>query len=650
MNLDFQPATYSAAYSAIPIKVSSTSLDTSEDFNYLIKIIYDERTVTDVVTYALSGNIYSKVTVSATHSYVVGDSLILDDSYNSDAYTGIYIIKKILNSTQFVIDLTLGAAFGSNDSRIYKFIPYKWVIDENGDGKGLLNNVLKDKVRHTLQDVNEIYSATPSKFEYKLMIGEEYEYSFEFTDNGSFYGSYGYGLPGCVSFYNPGLTSTDGIPFQVGDEVLVEQELFEWPYYDNAFSGGNVEFVSNNIHSFLAGQQITVTGQVSQPSWNGPQVVKAVTGTGSLTIFKAHTSTPTEGGIITGVPRPTYNKVCNITDINYSGATYGVVISVNVGFAGASQPIGGTIKYVNKLTRDINNIVSSKPYWAFDAGLKKLNYNFNGYDKYVIQSRSSSLNNLSTILNGAVLGIGATRYRVEDSSKFWILAHVYNTTYAYFPIYRFYDSTDTEISAMGMTNSSGNLQDYYIPGGLNQINASTNLYLISGATLSTVLDQVDNYTISASTRTRAIRFQLNRDCSNYDLYHVLWKDRLGSLITYPFKYISTKGTEVENKTFYNEEEKWTDTTFGYDTFGTGEQQYYSRNRQRVTINSGWLDPFENDLIQDMLESTQHYIQHPDGTLEAALLIEKEISYGSRDKDRVWQYQFTFKMSRNETRF
>jgi hypothetical protein len=655
-NVHTLPATYSAAYSQMPLRVSSDTVDTSDAFNYLVKIAYHESTVNDIETYVYNQYTYAKVTTSATHSYVIGDNVYLDDSYNDDVYTNSYTIVDNLDTTHFVIDLTLGPAFGPVPSRMYKSIPFK-------NSKGVddelrldsINQTIKDFVTYNLEDSNEIYAGTNTKFNYKLILGESFDYVFDFEDNGYFY-SVGYGNPGQISFYNTGATSLNGIPFQIGDEVVVQQDLASWEYdYVEGNAGGGLSglaaFVGSTTHNFLAGQQVTVTGQVTEPYYNGVTTVDFVGGSNYFTSVKNYnTIVPNEPGVITGVPRPSYNTTCNITDINLSG-TYGVVISVDVLVATASQPISGTIKF-NSLTTDSNAFVSNNLY-AYNARINNLDYTPDAFDPYVIQNRLNLTNNISTILGTH------SQYRIEPESKFWLLSHCYKFDFVDSARFNFYDNIGATLSSIRLNSTLSDNREMYVPCGIDQLIQSNNITLLSGATLSTIKDSVDTYTVHISDNTglgtiqksNKIRFYINDDCSNYDTYHIMWKDSLGSWLTYPFKYLATKGTEVERKTYYTNEVNWdTDNnTFGIDTFGRGEKAYYSRNRQKITLNSGWIDSNENALIKDMFESLHHFVQHPDGTLEAVILSNNSIQYGSVEKDRVWNYTFDINMSRNEIR-
>lgn len=722
MTTHILPATYSAGYSAIPVRVSSTTVNTSDDLNYLINICHNEVEVTDIQTTAIANNTYASVTTATEHKFKIGDTILINDSNNSDAYTGYYNIIEVTNSTTFVIDLTLGPAFGGNSAYAYNVLKYKVPKDLQDEAKLDIANTIKDYVTQNLEDNNEIFSGSNSVFNYKLIIGEEYDYEFTFDDNLFLHSD-----PGKISFANFGLTSAAGIPFQIGDEIIVQQDLFEWSYDDNYFGPG-LGFTGSSTHPFRVGQQITVTGQVTEPYYNGVTTIASVNNYPSsvrlITDKSFTTSTPVEPGVITGVPVPEYNTICRVVDIIES-ATYGVVIATDIDAQQSTPAIGGKIKFVNLLTQDTNTYVSDNLY-AYNAGLKKVGYDKDGFDPYVIQDRATVSNNISTILGQY------NNYRIEQSTKSWLLAHTDGSN-TWEPRFTFYDSNNTLLSQIKVgfnisygsqvdiysyANNGGNLRlnlnsahglsvgdtleifsapaaylgittvlsvqsttaltvdvtytgtgvlgaeyikqvqdgyynDFYFPVGVDQLIANTNTTLLSGATLSTVTDSIDYYTVAlekdSSVNTNEITYFINEDCSKYELYHLMWKDRLGSWLSYPFKYISIDKTEVEKKNYYQTEENWDNGSFGYDTYGRGEKTYFSRGRDMITLNTGWVTEYENDLMKDMLLSASIYVQLPDGTLLGAQIENKDITFGEYLKDQIWNYKIDIRVSRNQIR-
>ena len=641
--IQLEPATYSAGYSALPIMVYSDEALNEDVFNYIVNVTYNKSTVTSIASIVSEDELYTRLTFNAFHKYKKGDIIMWDDSTNGDSYTGYYTVVDNETAYSVLIDLVMTVPFGASTSSVYNVIKYKLAKNENDKVNLDIHNTVKDFVTKNLEDSNEIFSGADTVFEYKLIIGEEIDYSFDFFDNTSDLGQ--------VAFWNPSITSLVGIPFQIGDEVIVQQDLASWLYYDNASAAGQyLSFVSSSgDHNYEVGQQVIVTGQSTNPQYNGVTTVRSGTNTSTLVVNKHFdANSPVEGGRVVGTPRPEYNVVCYITDIRLD-PTLGVVITTNTPYRGDTEPISGKIKFINTLLTDINKTDTEDKY-IYNAKIKNSEYNVNAFDKYVIQSRAENLNNISTVLGNDEY------YRIEKSTKSWLLAHNENDDYTDSATFRFYDALGVLISTSRINNVTSNVRDLYVPVGIDQLLASANFSLVSGTDLSIIVNDVVTYDVAmgfgVDMRTNHIKFQLNTDCSRYDLLHLMWKDELGSWLSYPFKYISTDSTEFERKTFYKKEGTFDDAyqTFKFDSFGRGETSYFGRSRDKVNLNSGWIEDFENVLIKDLLGSTDVYIQQPDGTLKGCIVENKTFVFKNTNENDLYQYKIGVRLSSNEVRF
>lgn len=641
-----QPHTYSAAYSAMPLRVFSSDVNSFDNLKYTINVTWNKVTSSSATAVTYNNQISTKFTISS-NKFEVGDSVFLDGGTSNPQYTDYYNVLSIPNSTEVILNLQLGAAIVGVVS-ISNVIKYKMSPDKKGEAKLDISNTIKDFVSQNLEDTNEIFEGPDTRFEYELFIGEEYKYIFEFEDNGV-------GQGGKTFFNNSTITSLSDIPFQIGDSIKIHQYEYEWNYNDNLFVGGNLAFSGNTNHDFLSGQIVTVTGQITEDYYNGPVTVASdvVTNSQVLKTNKTFTtSTPAEGGVIFGIPRPTYNTVAQITNI-YIDNTLGLVIQTNIPFAGNSNPLPGQIKFADDRATTFFNKLNINSLNAFNSHINRIDYSIDAFDKYVIQNRASSLNNFSTLLENQ----NNKSYRIEQSTKSWLLAHTYHPGYFNRARFYFYDKTGAIISVIEnkIPIDIVRYKDFYFPVGIDQLIASTNTVLVSGSNLSSIKDDVDNYNValfdSSSSKSEYIKFDLNDDCSKYEIYHLMWKDRYGSWLSYPFKYVSKDTTEFERKTFYKKDGKFNLTTndYGYDSFGRGEKSYFGRSRDKITLNSGWLEEFENVLIKDLLESTSVYVQTPDNTLIGCIIENKSFEFMKENNVDIFQYKLSIRLSTNETR-
>lgn len=640
-----QPHKYMAAYSAVPLKVYSSDWDQQELFKYIVNVVWNTVTISADQSINIGNDVFTLLTSTTPHLFEVGDTILLDDTINNNQFTGYYIVQKINSSTQFAIDLIPGVPFASSGFTCSNVLKWKLAPDLDGYGKIDLSNSLKDFVTQNLtgqsQNYGLVYEGPDTKFCYSLYCGSEQNYTFQFDDN-LFSG-------GSVAFFASGTTSLSGIPFQVGDVITVTQDVVEWPYTDNYFATGNsVGFTGSTQHSFLPGQQVTVTGQQTFPFYNGQSSILSVT-TNGLVINKTwQGSTPVEGGYIYGVPRPEYNNTCTITQI-FTASTYGVVIVTDMPFTTSSVPIPGIIQYADGQITENPIELRLSGLCVYNSYIENPDYSLTAFDPYVVQTRSYTGNNISTILNQD------NCYRIEPNTNMFLLTHITGNTYVDGLVYNFYENS-TLVGVIRVPKPA-NALDWYSPVGLLQISQST--YTNIGGTFSSYSGNVTSYTVygydatSPSTqaqRTNEICFKLNQDCSMYEIYHLMWKDAYGSFISYPFIYMSRDNIEVDRKTYYKQPGTWDNDSFQYYDYGNGEKQFYSKSRKSYILNSGWLYEFERDLIEDLMQSASVYLQTPDNRLFQAHLEATELELFKNINEQLFSYTFNIRTSNNEYRF
>ena len=752
-----QPDKYMGAYSFIPLKVFDTDYNVSDNFKYLIHICWDEVTITSELGYIMGNDVFTKLTSSTPHNFTLGDNVFLDDVLNNNLYTGYYTIRKIVSSTEFVIDLTIGEPFGSSAYTTSRFIRYRFNPDLDGYAKVDLSNVLKDFVSQNLtgQSVNYQlkYNGDDTRFDYKLVCGSEKRFRVEFQDN--LYSG------GSLGFYNNTISTLTGIPFEVGDFINVQQDIYGWSYIDNTYTGSYVGFSGSTNVPFRVGQTITVVGQETFPSYNGQTIVDGIPSSKvirSQKLFQGNT--PVEGGVIYGVPRPEYNGTCQITQI-FIHATYGLVIITDKSFTDASPVIPGYIEYADSRLTTQPNQITIPDLYVYNAHLNINEYSITEFDKYVIQDRNFDENYLSTILNDV------KKYRVEPNTIGFVLLHQGDDSLSQVIGYSFYNSSNT---LMGNLLFTGLTDDMYCPIGLEQIGGMTggnnfgipfssysqniNSYCMyaaddcgckcltgtikfkSGSGSTYTLNLTSNgvlngrdywdWTMSATTGNVPVRlwwvndgisfkwyitpqsntghtpfylydkdyntdcpndtlawsspvgsplsggssgtlfienpsggitqysnevcFELNKDCSMYEIYHLIWKDKLGSFISYPFIYVSRDNIEAERKGYYKQNGDWSNNSFGYKDYERGEKDFFVRSRKSVIVNSGWLYEFERDLMEDLIQSPSVYLQSPDNRLYGGKIEEKKIEVYKQINDDLFSYSFNFIFSNNEYRF
>jgi hypothetical protein len=637
------PHTYMGAYSAVPLKVYSTEWNTQDNFKYVINLCWDTVNVSAITTVAVGNNVYTKLTVPSSHTFELGDSVFLFDSINSNQFTGYFNVQALPEATSIAIDLIPGFQTNSPGTTLSKVVKWKLTPDPDGYGKVDLSNVLKYKVSDILtgQSVNYAltYDGEDTRFCYTLNCGSEKNYVFDFQNNLM--------SGGTVAFYNSTITSLSGVPFQVGDLIAITQDQVGWAYTDNYFAGGNVGFTGTTQHSFLANQTITVTGQETNPYYNGITTILSASTYALVTNKTFQSNTPPEPGVIYGIPRPEYNTTASITEI-FVDPTYGVVIVTDLAFTTPSVTIPGSIQFANGVITTIPNEITITGNCVFNAHINRPDYSLTAYDPYVIQNRAYTSNNLSTIFSGT------TQYRVEENTIGFLLGHTYLNSYVDGMVYDFYNSNNSLLGRIRIPKIDSRDTDFYFPFGLTQLSQSP--YTNITGTFSGYSGSVNSYSMflydggSYTPRSNSINFKLNPDCSMYELFHLMWKDRNGSYPSYPFIYMSRKNVEADRKTYYKQEGNWNNNTFQYYDYDRGETNFYTQSKNSYVLNSGWLYQFETELMEDLMQSTEVYIQTPDNRLYPCMLNDTSVELFKEINEQIFSYTFNVRVAYNEFRF
>lgn len=641
------PDEYMAAYSAIPLKLYDTQYNQVQQFKYIVNAVYDTVFATSATTASYNGAVYTLLVTSTPHGYAVGDTIILNDAPNNNLQTGYYNILSIPQSNQLIIDLFPTVLFVTFPIRLSKFYKWKLTPDLDGYGKLDMSNVMKDLVSQNLTgqtvDYALTYDGPDTKKCFGLLCGYESQYVFEFQDNI-------FASGGTVGFQNSTITSVSGTPFQVGQIIQIQQNPVAWAYTGITSTVNGPRYSSNQQHSFLAGQQIQVQGQTTLQSYNGFTTVFNPVSTYYLTTPQTFVGASTTPGYIYGIPRPTYDTTATITGV-YIDPTYGLVIQTDIAWAGSSVPISGQMTYPgNQLTTVINEYTDYDAFCIYNAHVNRADYTVDFFDKYVVQNRAFSGNNISTIFNQS------NCYRIEPNTVGFLLVHSSTASLSDGMFYQFLNSNGSVLGTIIIPKSLSTQTDFYAPIGLGQISAST--YTNVTGTLTSYLSQINSYNCyvydapfgSPTQRTNSICFKLNGDCSMYEVYHLMWKDQYGSFISYPFIYMSREYIESDKKTYYRQEGTWEYDTFGYDDYGVGEKTFYQRSRESFTLNSGWLYEFERDLIKDLMQSPSVYLQTPDNRLFNCHLDEPKVELYKNINEQLFSYTFNVRVSNNEFRF
>jgi hypothetical protein len=632
-----QPNIYQHGYAAVPLRLTDTEVDNVDNYKYIVNIIWDRKGASGNSQVTFGYDVYTKVQFSSSHNYVIGDTLFIDD--NDGFYRGYYNIISVPSTTSIIIDLTQTQSIVA-PLYVSRVIKYNFTPDPNGEARMDLSNVLKDFVTHNFENVDECFTGNNTRFTYSLYCGNQNTPVFLFDDNVF--------VNGFAGFVNTGMTSVSEVDFSIGDQILIQQNPYFWNYtglVSELVSGVyKIKLTGSVAHGFTAGDVVYLQNITSAPSYNGYTTVLSVPTSTSMVLSKDYTSTiPTQSGTIWGTPIPQYNTTATITNINYSAGT-GVIITTNIGWAGDSPAISGTITPINDLTIYDYKILTISGKSVFNSYVPIYDYSLTDMDQYVLSGNTSKL---STILDPS------QSYRIEKSARSWLLVHNSTSLFTRGLKFNWYDRDNNLLGSSYISNASGNSNDYYAPIGLDQLLNSTNR--TDTVALSTIYDDITSYEVFATTslggtaRSQTYKYEINTDCSMYDLFQLIWKDAHGSWNVYPFKYMSTDTTDVDRRSYYKTAGNWNNDTFGYNTYDRGDKTFFVRSRDKTLLNTGWIYDYENVLIKDLLQSAEVYVQTPDNGIYGCTIDNSSLQFGKAINEQIYQYNLTIVYANNEIR-
>jgi len=620
------PSSHAAGYSNIPVAFRSNNVD-EPNFKYIINICWNAHTISSITASQFDGELVSTVFTSTSNNFKLGDKVFIFGTQ----YAGYYTVINIIDPTRIQIDLEIIAPF-TGTSYICNYYNYYMPADPQGICKVDLANTLKDFVSSTLKD--NFYMETPygifdgssTRFEYFIVLGEQYKYELRFADNGFF-------TAGALGFYNPAITSLSGIPFQIGDQINVKQDLFEWIYQSTYNASGKLGFTSTNVQNYEIGDIITITGQATHVSYNGMATVIDRPDNFNIVVDKNYISlTSPEGGKIFGTPKPEYNTDFTITNIDIDG-TLGLIVETNGVYTGASQPIPGTITYlydtlITSYSEDVVIVAGANPNFAvFDARIDRKDFRTIGKytkDQYKDYYTLYGGFGMSTILDNqgelSYLGTSKKANRIDLTTKSFLLLHSSTTMTSMSMKYTWYTKEGGTLLGTSYLESTLNVRDIYVPVGVVQLLSNTDRSDSVGFDLSTQYINIGYYEVVPydglpdNELANPIKYVVDC-CGTIDNYTLVWKDARGSWITYPFKYVATEGTEVTRSNYYRREGEYTvggedDWSYEINNINRGETTFTTQSRNKFSLTSGWVKDHENILFEDLMKSTEVYLQLP----------------------------------------
>ena len=166
---------------------------------------------------------------------------------------------------------------------------------------------------------------------------------------------------------------------------------------------------------------------------------------------------------------------------------------------------------------------------------------------------------------------------------------------------------------------------------------------------------VTNYTVTLmdsglpSFASQVYSFDINRDCSPYENFELIYLDRFGSFIPFNFdraskQTISNKKTDFkQNYGSYNS----VANTYGWEGKDRGTKRLDTDIRELINIQSNWVTEVQGAKVIELMNSPEVYLN--DGTqlisinIKTSSLVQKK-----RITDGLINYQLSFEYSFKNT--
>jgi len=593
-------------------------------------------------------------------SLMVGDFILILDE-NNNSHTQAQILSLSNNNFYIIVDYQMKNSFqhtqfiGVIDKKYINSADYK-------DGKlkidfapFLKNKVYTKPFENFVADTYYPWAdAAKTNYIYNVILTEEYIEELRFTDNIFLSGN-------SLGLIIDNVSSLEEIPFKIGDEIIVEQDLYSWEFNDNYSyqPGSALGFTGSTQPSFKTGQAVTIYGQ-DVDYYNGSAVVTKAGLNYIVTDKNFTTSTPVDNGIAYGIPAPEYNGVATVLDVYYDSTNDIYIVKLDKPHNTDTGQIGGTIRYADgrKTYGEYTNFIGGYGNVAYFGGVKSENNTPDGQYVYDIWVNSKPnicfpkmrdedyIRKIKPVNNGYTL-FNLQRYNTYPVSPKKIIIQMFDKNQNQIGPNLYFDSISdfTTYNATYITTSLfGLLNNYTIDSSLNYYNAMPLYNNKSIAYFS--IGIVPNVTL---TDNQALLFEVDWCESKYENMEVIWEDAFGSYQSWNFDMASRRYTEVEKKTYNKSFNQWDyNENLNFQISSSvdgGDTTYSSISKESYKITTDWVEEKNVFLFEDLLSSKKVFIKEPGKqTLYLCQIKEDKIEKYKDENNEMVFYTFEIAQS------
>ena len=240
-----------------------------------------------------------------------------------------------------------------------------------------------------------------------------------------------------------------------------------------------------------------------------------------------------------------------------------------------------------------------------------------------------------------------TIFRLNDSN---VRVPVYtgDTTSVAF----FHQGVEKRTQAISTSTNTNAQIDYVTVSGQDNNDSYEERVVADGGTLETSrcltdflrqldIGLVDEVYVTSSTGTEVVKILSAEECK-YEPYKVTFVNKYGALQDLTFYKKSVESTNVTSEQF--KASIFDQSTLSYKTHQHQQQAFLAQVKDRITMNTGYVNDDHNSVIEELLLSEQVYYTEITETAEVVVPViplTKSVTYKTSVNDRLANYTIEF---------
>ena len=264
---------------------------------------------------------------------------------------------------------------------------------------------------------------------------------------------------------------------------------------------------------------------------------------------------------------------------------------------------------------------------------------FDGYG-YFHEGTNPELSKGALISNNTI-------FRLNDSNV-RIPVYTGDTTSVAF----FYQGVEKRTQAISSSTNTNAQIDYVTVSGQDNNDSYEERVVADGGTLEASscltdflrqldIGLVDEVYVASSAGTEVIKILSTEECK-YEPYKVTFVNKYGALQDLMFFKKSVESTNVTSEQF--KASIFDQSTLSYKTYQHQQQAFLAQGKDKITMNTGYVNDDHNAVLEELLLSEQVYYTEITETEEKVIPViplTKSITYKTSVNDRLANYEVEF---------